>query len=88
MLSFDLGVSYIKVSGFLTQKWFINGVQMKSQTNDIKDRATGSSSMSETLGRISCNIETRVMCASNCVRENTYYNFPSQWSKVSDELFR
>lgn len=61
---------------------------MKSKTNDLKDRVTSSSSMSGALGRISCNMDTRVMCASNSVRENAYYNFPSRWSKVSDELFR
>lgn len=88
VLSFGLGVSYIKISGFLTWKQLRNGVQVKSKINDIKNRATGSSSMSGTLWRISRNMETRVVCASNSVRENAYYNFPSRWFKVSDELFR
>lgn len=61
---------------------------MKSKMNDIKDRATGSSSMGGTLGRISCNMEAREICASNSVGENACYSFPSRWFKVSDELFR
>lgn len=45
MLSFGLGLSYIKKSGFLAQKGFRNGVQVKSKINYIKDRAVGGSSM-------------------------------------------
>lgn len=49
---------------------------VKCKRNDVKDRATGSSSISGTLGRISHNMETSVICASNSVRENAY--FPSR----------
>lgn len=77
-----LGVSYIF--------WLGGGLEMeehvKCKRNDVKDRATGSSSISGTLGPISHNMETRVICASNSVRENAY--FPSRWFKVNDELFR